>query len=216
MKLFKAIFFIVFGLTSGFVNSNPLDTMFDKTRLVLEESNIPPALLQQAEAVVVVPNLIKGGLVIAVQSGHGILLMRDEKTGEWSYPSFVKITGGSLGLQLGVQSSDLILVVRNRRGIEGIMDGTATLGATGSIALGPVGGEIGAATDFSAEIYSYSLSKGIFLGISLDGASLSIDEVSNTNFYGRVVKPEDIFAGKVIATSESLKKFKELLTERSK
>ena len=216
MKLLKTAFFAIFCLTSGFVHANSLNSTFDKARFILEESSIPHSLLQQAEAVVIVPNLIKGGLVIAVQSGSGILLMRDEKTGEWGSPSFVKISGGSLGLQLGVQSSDLVLVVRNRRGIEGIIDGTATLGATGSIALGPVGGEIGASTDFSAEIYSYSLSKGIFLGVSLDGASLSIDDASNATFYGRTVSSEDIFAGKVVTFSESLKKFKEMLTEMSK
>lgn len=188
----------------------------DKARLVLEESNIPESLLRDAEGIIIIPQLFKSGLLVAIESGAGILLMRDENNRtQWSDPCFIKFKSGSIGFQAGVQSSDIVLVVRNRRGLAGLVDGAMTLGVGGSIAVGPVGAGALATTDFTAEIYSYSLSKGMFAGISIERGMLSIDQPANANVYGKMVSASDIFTGKVVSQSEVIKQFKAVLVEYS-
>lgn len=163
----------------------------------LPEQNIPPRLLHNAQGIAIIPNVIKAGFMVGGSYGKGVLLVRDEH-GQWAPPLFIALAAGSFGWQIGAQSTDVVLVFKGRRGIEGIVRGTFTLGADAAIAAGPVGRRGEAATDaeLKAEILSYSRSRGLFAGISLEGSNMAIDHEANEAYYGKVVWPADILAGK--------------------
>lgn len=154
--------------------------------LQMPEQNIPSWLLERAYAVAVVPSVIKVGLGIGGRRGKGVLVVRRD-SGTWSNPVFVNLTGGSFGFQVGVQSTDVVLVFTSRHSIEGIVGGKVTLGADASVAAGPVGRQSSAATDvgLTAQVYSYSRASGLFAGVALDGSALTIDHRSNELFYRR-------------------------------
>ena len=145
---------------------------------------IPRELLRDAHAIAIIPNVIKGSLVIGVRRGHGVLLVRDEQT-RWGAPIFVTLTGGNIGWQVGVQSTDVILVFKSRRSIDGIFNGKFTLGVDAAAAAGPIGRQAAAGTDsqLKAEIYSYSRSRGLFAGVSFDGSKIQIDPLANSEYY---------------------------------
>lgn len=170
---------------------------------------IPDLLLDRAFGIAIVPEVKKGAFGLGFRGGKGVLLVRD-KQGHFSQPVFVTLAGGSFGWQIGVQSTDLVLVFTTRSGVEGITDGKLTLGADASVAAGPVGRSASAATDatFSgAEIYSYSRSSGVFAGVALDGTVISIDKKANADFYGqRRVGASDIISGSVASDSESVRR----------
>ena len=152
----------------------------------IPESGIPARLLEDAYAIAVIPGVIKVGLLFGGSRGSGLLVARTPER-EWSNPAFITLTGGSFGLQVGVQSIDVILVFKERHSIDNIVNGKVTLGADAAIAAGPVGRRGEAATDrqLKAQVFSYSRSKGLFLGISLEGAALQIDGDANADFYGQ-------------------------------
>ncbi len=154
--------------------------------MAIPEKGIPPALLRDAEGIAIIPRVIKVGFVIGGRHGKGIMVVKNDK-GEWSYPFFISFTGGSIGWQIGAQSTDIILVFRTKRSVDGIIRGKFTLGADASIAAGPVGRHAEAGTDIElkAEILSYSRSRGIFAGVSLEGSTLQMDYDSNEEFYRR-------------------------------
>lgn len=147
---------------------------------------IPSAILQKAEAVAVFPSLIKGGVIIGAQRGRGILSARDAKTGEWTSPAFLTITGGSIGAQIGAQAVDLVLVIQNRRGLEQLVRNQFKIGADASVAAGPVGRDASASTDIQlrAQILSYSRTRGLFAGVSINGTTINQDRDANDRFYG--------------------------------
>lgn len=157
--------------------------------LDLQMREIPAALLAEAHGVAIIPDVIKVGLVVGGQRGKGVIIVR-EKEGSWRAPMFVTITGGSVGWQIGAQATDIVLVFKTKKSVDGLMRGKFTIGADASAAAGPVGRRAAAATDseLKAEIYSYSRSRGLFAGISLDGSALQIDEDANAAYYG-VVEP---------------------------
>lgn len=160
----------------------------------MPEQNIPVWLLERAYAVAVIPDVIKVGLGIGGRRGKGVLVVRKDN-GDWSNPVFVNLTGGSFGFQVGVQSTDVVLVFTSRQSIEGIVGGKVTLGADASVAAGPVGRASSAATDIglTAQVYSYSRNSGLFAGVALDGSAITIDHRSNEQFYGRAgVLPSEI------------------------
>jgi lipid-binding SYLF domain-containing protein len=164
------------------------------------EKRIPPALLREASAVIIAPDVMKGGFIVAARHGHGAMLIRQK--GGWSDPIFVTLTGGSVGWQAGVSATDLFLVIRNEKSLDRILRGAGklTIGADASVAAGPVGRDASAATDaqLRAEILSYSRSRGLFAGVALEGDTLQVDHLANDRFYGkRKVTVGDIVAGKV-------------------
>ena len=163
----------------------------------IPESAIPDKLLDEGRAIVIVPDTIKAGLVIGGRRGHGLMSVKGAD-GTWSNPSFVKLTGGSIGLQAGVQSADVVLVFRSDRGLESIVNGKFTLGADAAVAAGPLGRNASTATDgeLKAEIWSWSRARGLFAGVALDGAVLSIDDAANEAAYGRDTTPRMIFEGR--------------------
>jgi lipid-binding SYLF domain-containing protein len=154
--------------------------------MAMPEQNIPVWLLQRAYAVAVIPSVIKVGLGIGGRRGKGVMVVRRDN-GSWSNPIFVNLTGGSFGFQVGVQSTDVVLVFTSRKSIEGIVGGKITLGADASVAAGPVGRQSSAATDIglTAQVYSYSRASGLFAGVALDGSAMTIDSASNESFYAR-------------------------------
>lgn len=164
--------------------------------LRIPEQSIPPSLLNSAYGVAVIPNVIKAGFVVGARYGKGVLVVRQDDGG-WSNPSFVRMTGGSVGWQAGAQSTDIILVFKTRRSVDGITKGKMTLGADAAVAAGPVGRQTGVATDLKlqAEVYSYSRSRGLFAGLALEGSGITIDHKGNAAYYGSSsITPKEIFA----------------------
>jgi lipid-binding SYLF domain-containing protein len=180
----------------------------------IPESAIPDKLLDEARAIVVVPDSLKIGLVVGGRRGHGLLSVKSAD-GTWSNPSFVSLTGGSIGFQAGVQSSDIVLVFRSDRGLESIVNGKFTLGADASVAAGPIGRNASTATDgeLKAEIWSWSRARGLFAGVALDGAVLAIDDAANEAVYGRDSTPRMIFEGRVSSPVGPVVAFRDALEE---
>ena len=164
--------------------------------LRIPEKTIPPSLLARAYAVAVIPDVIKAGFILGGRRGKGVIVVRQDND-TWSNPAFVTITGGSVGWQAGVASTDVILVFKTRKGVTDIADGKLTLGADASIAAGPVGRQASVATDiqFEAEVMSYSRSRGLFAGVALEGSGVTMDRKANAAFYGSAdMTPDAIFA----------------------
>jgi lipid-binding SYLF domain-containing protein len=169
--------------------------VLEKTTAIPEEG-IPPALLRNAYGLAVIPGVIKAGFVVGGSYGKGVLTVR-RSDGRWSPPVFLTLKAGSLGWQIGAQSTDVVLVFKTTKSVDGIVKGTFTLGADAAVAAGPVGRRGEAATDaeLKAEILSYSRSRGLFAGVSLEGSSLSIDNEANAAFYGKSLRASEIMDG---------------------
>jgi len=146
---------------------------------------IPPKLLFDAQGVAIIPRVLKAGFVFAGRGGHGIVIARD-KDGNWGDPVFVNLGGASVGFQIGVEATDVVFVFRKRTSLDRILEGKGkvTLGADAAVAAGPVGLTVAAATDarLDAEILSYSRSRGVFTGVSIDGAVIHADGKGNEMF----------------------------------
>lgn len=178
------------SLSTALLAEGPADSVVASEQVLSELMSIPARgiprrLLEQAQGIAIIPNVIKIGFVAGARRGHGVVMTRDAD-GEWSLPQFIVLTGGSVGWQAGVQGTDVVLVFTTRKGVEGLMRGKFTVGVDASIAAGPVGRETAAGTDFTlqSEIYSYSRSRGLFLGASLDGTALEVDHISHATYYG--------------------------------
>lgn len=181
---------VLLPLTSAQAKAGPDETMRAADE-VLHESmaitarQIPAALLAEAQGVAIIPDVIKVGLVAGIRRGHGVVMVRNAE-GQWSLPQFVTLTGGSVGWQAGIQGTDVILVFMTRKSVDGLMRGKFTVGADAAAAAGPVGRNAAAATDarLKAEILSYSRSRGLFVGLSLDGSAIEIDAQAQGAYYG--------------------------------
>jgi lipid-binding SYLF domain-containing protein len=186
--------------------------------LRIPEKTIPPSLLARAYAVAVIPDVIKAGFVFGARRGKGIIVVRqDDDT--WSNPAFVTLTGGSVGWQAGVESTDIILVFKTRKGVTNIANGKLTLGAEASISAGPVGRSAAAATDiqFEAEVMSYSRSRGLFAGVALDGSGVTMDKKANAAFYGpSAMSADDIFKSSPNIAPDIANSFVQLLTAQTR
>jgi lipid-binding SYLF domain-containing protein len=182
--------------------------------LRIPEDRIPDKLLAEAQAIAVIPNVVKAGFVVGGRRGRGLIAIRGSD-GTWSNPSFITLTGGSVGFQAGVQSADVILVFRTSRGVDSIVSGKFTLGADASVAAGPVGRSAQASTDerLKAEILSYSRARGLFAGVALDGTHLGIDNKSNQRVYGSGNTARAIFEGRAGNGSDATVAFRDKLEE---
>jgi hypothetical protein len=193
---------------------NALDQFFG-----IPIESVPPAMLAAAEGIAIFPNMVKGGFIIGVNYGRGVLhVRRPDRT--WSAPVMVTMGGGSIGFQAGVQAADIILVFATPRSLEGILNGRkVTLGADASIAAGPVGRSANAGTDarLGAEIYSYARSRGLFAGVSLGGSDISVDHNADSLLYGRFnVTPSDVFSLRGLAIRPEVQQLVEDLNARSR
>ena len=184
----------------------------------IPEKAIPPNLLSRAYAVAVVPNVVRAAFGLGARRGKGIIVVRQDDN-SWSNPAFITLTGGSVGWQVGAESADVILVFKTRKGVDGIANGKLTLGANASVAAGPVGRHTGVATDieFKAEVYSYSRSRGLFAGIALEGAGITMDRKANAAFYGSTgMTPEKIFVSSPNIAPNVANTFVQVLTAQTR
>jgi lipid-binding SYLF domain-containing protein len=163
-----------------------------------KDNGIPEDLLEKAQCVGIIPNLKRAGFIVGAKYGKGIVVCR-EPNGGWSAPSTVRIEGGSIGLQIGAGETDVVFIVMNKRGMDKLMEDKFTIGADASAMAGPVGRSAEARTDamMHAEILAYSRSRGVFAGISLEGATLRPDNEDNRKLYGRDVTQREILTGQV-------------------
>ncbi|HHV94086.1 MAG TPA: lipid-binding SYLF domain-containing protein [Firmicutes bacterium] len=179
------------------------ETIISQSITALQDMAVEPdagtmvSLLKEARGVAIFPSVVKAGIFLGGKYGEGLVLQRDPATGSWCGPSFISMKGVSYGLQFGVQSTALVLVINNDEGMERFRGSQEfTLGGDIGIAAGPIGRQAGASTDvqLKSAIYSYSMSKGLFAGFSLEGAIIETDHDANRTYWGRAVLPEDILA----------------------
>ena len=164
--------------------------------MTTSDTAIPTSVASKAEGIAIFPGTLKGGFIFGGMRGRGILSARTE--GSWSAPTFMTLTGGSIGLQIGGQASDLVLVIMNRRGLEQFVRNQFKLGADAAAAAGPVGRDAQAATDLQlrAEILSYSRARGLFAGVTVNGSTVRADLDGNQRFYGkRLDGPQIVLSG---------------------
>lgn len=167
-----------------------MDQTVDLATNVLDEimsvpaKQIPESLLASARGVAIIPSVVKGGFIVGVRHGRGVVMVRDD-SGQWHPPLFVSLTGGSVGWQAGIQSTDVVLVFRTRKSIDNLLSGRFTIGVDAAAAAGPVGRQAAAATDatLTAEILSYSRSRGLFAGVSIDGSVMQLDYSAGGAYY---------------------------------
>lgn len=160
------------------------------------DKGIPQDLLDKSECVVVVPGLKKGAFIVGGKYGKGFMLCRKAGAG-WSAPGSIRVEGGSFGFQIGGSETDVVLLVMNQGGVKKLLSSKFTVGADASAAAGPVGRTSSAATDaqMHAEILTYSRARGLFAGISLEGATLRPDEDWNKELYGKAMTNQEIVTG---------------------
>ena len=161
--------------------------------------NIPQELLEKAECVIVIPSVKKLAFGLGADYGRGAMVCRrgDKFRGPWGAPAMYALEGGSVGFQIGGEATDLILLVMNDRGMESILSSKVKLGADASVAGGPKGRDASADTDawMRAEILSYSRSRGVFAGVSLEGSTIRPDDDASADVYGHPIKAKDIVRG---------------------
>jgi lipid-binding SYLF domain-containing protein len=178
------------------------------------DSAIPSSVLGKAAGIAIFPGTIRGGFIVGAERGRGILSVKDEKTAQWSTPAFLTITGGSVGLQIGVRATDLVLVIQNRRGLENLVRNEWKVGAGAAATAGPVGRDAQAATDIQlrAEILSYSRTRGLFAGATLEGSTIRQDEDANGRFYGeKFTTRQVVFDNKAKAPEATVAWFQALM-----
>lgn len=174
----------------------------------IPEDSIPEELMARAHGIAVIPHVVKGAFGLGGQWGKGLMSQRHEN-GVWSPPAYVEIGGGSFGLQIGVQATDIVLIFTDEDGLKGLLKGKLKLGADASAAAGPVGRKAEVGTDIllKSAVLAYSRSKGLFAGISLDGSVISVDNGANRKVYGKDVTGEQILLGKEVRTNPTVGPF---------
>jgi lipid-binding SYLF domain-containing protein len=181
--------------------------------------NVPQELLEKAECVIVIPSMTKVAIGIGGSYGRGAMSCRTGKAfdGPWGAPAMYSLEGGSFGLQLGAESTDVVLLVMNSRGVDALLSSKVKLGGNASAAAGPKGRNLEASTDATmrAEILSYSRARGLFAGVSLEGTSLRPDDDASTAVYGRKITARAIVTGRAIAVPESGRHFVEVLEKEA-
>ena len=182
----------------------------DKAQLTLEAfasdgqlKDVFKQLSKEARALFIIPQFMRGAFIFGGAGGSGVLIARDERTGKWGDPVFYNIGSASFGAQVGADVSEMVLVVRTRKGLEEFYTNDFKLGANAGMATGPVGGGM-AAQGITADIISYARQKGAFAGMAVDGAFVSVSNDSNQAYYGKSVRPTDIIVKKDIGNPKSL------------
>jgi len=179
------------------------------------DGGVPKWVVEKAQAVAVFPGVKKGGLLIGGEWGRGIISAKSVKSGTWSAPAFLTLTGGSIGAQIGGQEVDLVLVVIDERGLEQLAKNQFKVGADAGVSAGPVGRNSEASTDVQmrAKILSYSRSRGLFAGITLNGASVKQDRDANERFYGQAYRTSQIIIERLGGAPDPVPAWRDLLTE---
>jgi lipid-binding SYLF domain-containing protein len=172
---------------------NAAATVFAEV-MAISDKAIPQSLLDRAQCIVVVPGMMQGAFIVGAKYGKGFLSCRKKGGAGWTAPGSIRVEGGSVGLQLGGSETDVIMIVMNERGVQRLLSSKFTLGGDASVAAGPVGRTAAAQTDayMTAEILSWSRSRGLFAGVALTGATLRQDLDDNKELYGRAVENKEI------------------------
>ncbi len=198
-EILTGVFLLFFSSTFGqYQEAQKLEEVEEVLVALTDQPDegVPRALLEKAQAIVVIPKLKKGGFVIGGKFGKGVAMIRKDD-GSWSDPAFVKLAGGSVGFQIGYSSTDLFLIFKSAQTLNRLArdKGQFTIGGDIGIAAGPVGRQSSAKTDidFESEIYSYSRSRGVFAGISLDGSEMKLDKDANRAYYGEMFSSDQLF-----------------------
>ncbi len=167
--------------------------------MAMPDNGIPEEVLEHAKCVAVVPHMVKGGFIFGAKGGKGVATCRTANS--WSAPAFITISGGSWGLQIGVEAVDLVLIIQDEKGMQKLLSSNFHVGGDASAAAGPVGRHAEAGTDWKmdVEILTYSRAKGVFAGLTLEGASIRQDNDSRRAIYGRRVTTRALLSGKVQA-----------------
>lgn len=192
--------FLIGGTVSIAMGASEQQVLVDQSQITLKnfvsDSNMEWLVnnMQNAKAVLIVPSMIKGGFFLGGSGGRGVLLVRDEKTGKWYGPGFYTLGAVSFGLQFGGQKAELIMLVMTQKGLESLYSSSIKLGGDVAVAVGPVGGSASAkAAGLKADFLSFSRAKGAFLGFSLEGSVIEINDKWNQAYYGGEARPTDIF-----------------------
>ncbi|HEX5550215.1 MAG TPA: lipid-binding SYLF domain-containing protein [Nitrospira sp.] len=201
----------VVGSGSAFsADATAQQQIVDKAQLTLEafasDGQLKDAFKQlskEARALFIIPQFMRGAFIFGGAGGSGVLIARDERTGKWGDPVFYNIGSASFGAQIGADVSEMVLVVRTKKGLEEFFTNDFKLGANAGMATGPVGAGM-SAQGIAADIVSYARQKGAFAGMALDGAFVSVSNDSNQAYYGKPVRPADIIVKKEIGNPKSL------------
>jgi len=206
-------------ISSSFAANPALEAkkLVETSRLTLEGFMADPAnkefqnLIKKAKGVYITPSLLKGAFVVGVSGGNGLLLIRDKESGKWMGPAFYTLGGASFGLQAGGEASEVVLLILTDRGVKAFMRSNFKLGADAGIAAGPIGGGVAAETaNLSADILSFSRSKGLFGGLSLEGAVVKVREGLNEAYYGKKVSPSQILVGGRVSNPQAARLVEEI------
>lgn len=157
--------------------------------------------LNQAKGLIIIPSLFKAGFVIGGSGGSGVLIVKDEKSGQWSQPAFYTLGAGSLGFQIGAEAAEVIMMVRTQKAVDKLFTSSFKLGGDTSVAVGPVGS--GVKSNIVADILSFSRTKGAYAGVSLEGSVIKTKDKWNEAYYGKAVNPEDIVVKHSVSNSGS-------------
>jgi lipid-binding SYLF domain-containing protein len=178
------------------------------------DSAIPGSILGKAEGLAVFPGTIRGGFIVGGMRGRGVLSVRSE-AGTWSAPAFLTMTGGSIGLQIGGQATDVVLVIMQRRGLENLLHNQFKIGADAGVAAGPVGRDAQASTDIQlrAQILSYSRARGLFAGVTINGSTIRQDRDANERFYGRPFETKQIVLERLGGAPEPVAAWRQALAK---
>jgi len=178
------------------------ERLLEQSRLILDDflddqqyQNMR-VYVQNAYAIMIVPDLLKGGFLAGAEHGTAVMLVRNPTTGGWGQPAFYDIYGGSLGLQFGIQSADVVLTIMNKGAVQRLVGSGVKLGADASVAAGRIGATIGAATTthFGEDMYVFAKSQGLFGGFAIDGSYMAAKNDWNQAYYGRPVRPWDVLS----------------------
>ncbi|HEY6466312.1 MAG TPA: lipid-binding SYLF domain-containing protein, partial [Candidatus Acidoferrales bacterium] len=199
------------------------DRLHNSANVMKEILNMPDGIprnfLDKARCVIVLPNVVKGAFVVGASYGRGAMVCRTgpDFSGPWGPPAMYQLEEGSVGFQIGGQATDFVLLVMNDHGMRSLLDSKVKLGGDATVAAGPVGRDAQAATDLqmNAEILTYSRARGVFAGISLDGASLRPDNDANATLYGSGVTAHSIVTGKTPHTPDSAQQLDTTLDQAS-
>jgi len=212
VKIF-VLFFILSVMPTQllFASDAEQENIIDQSRMTLRSFLADSRMgwfrdhIKDAKGILIVPQLLKGAFFFGAEGGSGVFLVKDEKTGEWSEPAFYTMGAGSFGFQFGAQASEVVLLAMSRRGVESMFSSTFKLGGDVSVAVGPVGGGIEGSTamNLSADLLSFARAKGLFGGISLEGAVIATRDEWNQDYYGKAVRPIDILVKQTVTNPQS-------------